>query len=62
MCWVALSMHHFQMPVILHFVAHRAGFSAKDDRLPEYFKKESLPPHNVRFAVEDSELDEMYNF
>lgn len=40
----------------------RAGFTEKDDRLPEYFKKESLPPHNVRFAVEDAELDAVYNF
>ena len=40
----------------------RAGFTNKDDRLPEFFKKESLPPHNVRFAVGDDELDAVYNF
>ncbi len=40
----------------------RAGFTEKDDRLPEFFKKESLPPHNVRFGVEDSELDAVFNF
>ena len=40
----------------------RAGFSSKDDRLPDYFKNEKLPPHNVTFTVKDEELDELYNF
>ena len=40
----------------------RAGFSNKDDRLPDYFKSEKLPPHNVTFTVKDEELDELYNF
>jgi aldehyde:ferredoxin oxidoreductase len=39
-----------------------AGFTAKDDRLPDYFKKESLAPHNVTFAVTDEELDTVYNW
>ena len=39
-----------------------AGFTKADDRLPEYFKKEKLPPHNVTFAVTDAELDEVFNF
>jgi aldehyde:ferredoxin oxidoreductase len=40
----------------------KAGLTKADDRLPEYFKKEKLPPHNVTFAVTDAELDEVFNF
>jgi aldehyde:ferredoxin oxidoreductase len=40
----------------------RAGFTNKDDRLPDYFKKELVPPHNVKFEVTDEELDSVYNF
>ena len=40
----------------------RAGFTNKDDRLPEYFKKEKLAPHNVVFEVSDDELDQVYNW
>ena len=40
----------------------RAGFTAKHDRLPEYFKKEPLPPHNVTFQVTDEDLDRVYNW
>jgi aldehyde:ferredoxin oxidoreductase len=40
----------------------RAGFTAKHDRLPEYFKKELLPPHNVTFQVTDEDLDKVYNW
>jgi aldehyde:ferredoxin oxidoreductase len=40
----------------------RAGFTAKHDRLPEYFKKEPLPPHNVTFQVTDEDLDKVYNW
>jgi aldehyde:ferredoxin oxidoreductase len=39
-----------------------AGFTAKHDRLPDYFKKAPLAPHNVTFAVEDEELDTLYNW
>ncbi len=35
----------------------KAGFTNKDDRLPEFFYKEALPPHNTVFAVTDAELD-----
>jgi aldehyde:ferredoxin oxidoreductase len=41
---------------------HRAGFTNIDDRLPDYFKKEQVAPHNVRFDVTDEELDKVYNF
>jgi aldehyde:ferredoxin oxidoreductase len=40
----------------------RAGFTNKDDRLPEFFKKENLPPHNITFQVSDEELDQVFNW
>jgi len=40
----------------------RAGFTSKDDRLPQFFIDEALPPHNVTFGVTDEELDQVYNF
>lgn len=40
----------------------RAGFTAKDDRIPAYFKREKLPPHNVTFAVTDEDLDQVFNW
>ncbi|MGD8677189.1 MAG: aldehyde ferredoxin oxidoreductase C-terminal domain-containing protein, partial [Desulfobacterales bacterium] len=40
----------------------RAGFTAKQDRLPEYMIKEELPPHNVTFKVKDEELDQVFNW
>jgi len=39
-----------------------AGFSNKDDRLPEFFMKEALPPHNITFQVTDEELDQVFNW
>jgi aldehyde:ferredoxin oxidoreductase len=39
-----------------------AGFTAQDDRLPDYFKKEPIAPHNVTFGVSDQELDTVFNF
>jgi aldehyde:ferredoxin oxidoreductase len=40
----------------------RAGFTAQDDRLPEFFKKEPLPEHNLTFLVKDEDLDTLYNW
>ena len=40
----------------------RAGFTAQDDRLPEFFKKEPLPEHNLTFLVKDEELDTLFNW
>ena len=34
-----------------------AGFTAADDRLPDFFRTEPLPPHQVTFAVRDEDLD-----
>lgn len=39
-----------------------AGFTSKDDRLPEYFYTEKLSPHDVVFTVSDEELDAVYDF
>ena len=40
----------------------QAGFTAKDDRLPEFFYNEPLLPHNTVFVVTNEELDETFNF
>lgn len=37
-----------------------AGFLSKDDRLPDYFLTEKLPPHNSTFDVPERELDEIH--
>jgi aldehyde:ferredoxin oxidoreductase len=39
-----------------------AGFTKKDDRLPDYFKNQALAPHNVTFQVKDEELDQVFNW
>ena len=39
-----------------------AGFTAADDRLPEFFVNEPLPPHNIVFDVPPKELDQVFNF
>jgi aldehyde:ferredoxin oxidoreductase len=39
-----------------------AGLSSKHDRLPDYFKKEKLPPHDITFEVKDEDLDEVFNW
>lgn len=41
---------------------NHAGFTAADDRLPDYMYTEKLPPHNVVFTVTDEELDSVYDF
>ncbi|MBW1960530.1 MAG: aldehyde ferredoxin oxidoreductase [Deltaproteobacteria bacterium] len=41
---------------------NRAGFTAQKDRLPEFFKKEKLPPHNITFQVKDEDLDQVFNW
>lgn len=40
----------------------RAGFTAEQDRLPAFFKKQPLEPHNVTFEVSDQDLDQVFNF
>jgi len=38
----------------------RAGFTALDDRLPEFIMEEKLPPSNEVFNVTDDELDSVF--
>jgi aldehyde:ferredoxin oxidoreductase len=38
----------------------RAGFTAADDRPPEFMRYEKLPPHNQTWTVTDQELDRVY--
>jgi aldehyde:ferredoxin oxidoreductase len=38
-----------------------AGFTSKDDRLPEFFE-EPIPPHNVVWDMPDADLDSFWNF
>jgi aldehyde:ferredoxin oxidoreductase len=40
----------------------KAGFTNKDDRLPEFYYKEPLPPHNTVFVISDEQLDSVFDF
>jgi aldehyde:ferredoxin oxidoreductase len=40
----------------------KAGFTAKDDRLPKMFYEEPLPPHNAVVVVSDEQMDSTFNF
>lgn len=40
----------------------KAGFTKAHDRLPMYFKREQLGPHNIVFEVTDKELDTVFNW
>jgi aldehyde:ferredoxin oxidoreductase len=40
----------------------KAGLTAEHDRLPDYFKKEKLPPHDITFQVTDEDLDQVHNY
>jgi aldehyde:ferredoxin oxidoreductase len=39
----------------------RAGFTAKDDRLPEWMTRQPLPPHDAVFDVPDEALDSIFD-
>jgi aldehyde:ferredoxin oxidoreductase len=39
----------------------RAGFTAADDRLPEWMTREPLPPHNTVFDVSAEDLDHIFD-
>ena len=39
-----------------------AGFTAADDRLPKFFSREKILPHNQTFDIPDEELDRVFNF
>jgi aldehyde:ferredoxin oxidoreductase len=40
----------------------RAGFTAADDRMPEWMREEPLPPHNAVYDVPDADLDGIFNW
>jgi aldehyde:ferredoxin oxidoreductase len=40
----------------------RAGFTAVDDRIPEYMRTEPLPPHNSVYDASDADLDSIFNW
>jgi aldehyde:ferredoxin oxidoreductase len=40
----------------------RAGFTKKDDRLPEWVTKEALAPHNAVFDVPEEDLDSVFDW
>ena len=40
----------------------RAGFTAADDRLPEWMKREAIAPMNAVFDVPDEDLDNLFNW
>ncbi len=40
----------------------RAGFNQGDDRLPDFFLREKLPPHDVVFDVSNEDLDSVFDF
>jgi aldehyde:ferredoxin oxidoreductase len=39
-----------------------AGFTNKDDRLPEFFSEEPIAPHNVVWDMTDEAIDSFWNF
>ncbi|MBS1161168.1 MAG: Aldehyde ferredoxin oxidoreductase [Proteobacteria bacterium] len=47
---------------IEHKFNQDAGLSKEHDRLPEFFSKEPLPPHNVVWDFTGEELDTYWNF
>ena len=40
----------------------QAGFTAADDRPPEFMRYEELPPHNEVWTVTDQELDKVFEW
>ncbi len=40
----------------------RAGLESKDDRLPEFFYKEPLPPHNKVVLIKGEDMDGIFDF
>lgn len=40
----------------------KAGFTNKDDRLPEFFYNEPLPPHNKTVLISDDDMDGALKF
>lgn len=47
---------------IEHDFNQRAGFTKQHDRLPEFFSREPLPPHNVVWDYSGKEIDTFWDF
>ncbi len=47
---------------IEHGFNSAAGFTNKDDRLPEFFNEEPLSPHNVVWDISDETIDTFWDF
>jgi aldehyde:ferredoxin oxidoreductase len=45
-----------------HAFNQAAGFTNKDDRLPEFFSEEPIAPHNVVWDISGKEIDTFWNF
>jgi aldehyde:ferredoxin oxidoreductase len=39
-----------------------AGFTNKDDRLPDFFSTETVAPHDAIWDFSEAEIDEFWNF
>jgi len=39
-----------------------AGLTRADDRIPEFMRREKLPPHDRVFEITDDELDQLWDF
>lgn len=61
--WTVDDLQEFKKTVLrmeLEF-NRQAGLTSADARIPEYMKREPLPPHNTVFDVPDAEMDEIFS-
>lgn len=61
--WTVADLQEYKKTVLkmeLEF-NRRAGLTSADARIPEYMRREPLPPHNTVFDVPDAELDEIFS-
>jgi aldehyde:ferredoxin oxidoreductase len=56
---VALGVRTLQAEIEFN---RKAGLTKEDDRLPQFFYDEPLPPHNVVFKISPEELDKTLDF
>ncbi len=57
--WIRIGKEVLQIEVEFN---RKAGFTAKDDRLPRMFYDEPLPPHNKVVVITDEQMDSIFNF
>jgi len=61
--WSVEDLQEFKKTVLkmeLEF-NEQAGLTSADARIPEFMKREPLPPHNTVFDVPDAELDAVFS-